>query len=160
MTVTVPSDGLLANANVRSSPSASVAVTWPVMTVSSSPETARSAATGASLTGLTVTVTVAKSPTRPSSTSTTNESVPLKSWSPTYSKVPSELTVTEPLDGSSRSVKFRSSPSMSDPVTCPVMTVSSSPETARSSATGGSFSGVTVIVTVATFEARPNSSTA
>ena len=119
-----------------------------------------SAATGASLTGVTVTETVAVSVARPSERITVNESSPLKSASPWYENEPSAFTVTEPLAGPSPSEKARSSPSRSDPVTWPVMAVSSSPETARSSATGASFLAVTVNVTVATSDSAPESSTA
>ena len=80
--MTEPFAGPLANANVSSDESTSEAVTVPPIAASSSPVTARSSATGASLTALTVTLTVAVSNSSPSENSTVNESVPLNSASP------------------------------------------------------------------------------
>ena len=68
---------------VSSSPSTSVAIIWPTIGgPSSKPSSRRNSRTGASLTGSTVTETVAVSVSSPSVTVTVKESEPLKFSSP------------------------------------------------------------------------------
>ncbi|MNY31523.1 hypothetical protein D3C86_1656900 [compost metagenome] len=58
LTMTLPLAGSVALAKVGVSPSASVAVSWPLTGVSSAVVAVRSLPTGASLTGVTVRLTV------------------------------------------------------------------------------------------------------
>src|SRR5437764_3333729 len=111
-----------------------------------------SAATGGSSTVI-VTVAVLES-TVPSLALNVKLSVPWYPLSGVYVYDPSAATLTEPWAGSLTLEYVKVSPSTSAAVTDPSAGVSTPVTTASSSATGASLAGVTVIVTVATFESR------
>jgi len=148
--VTSPFVGCVKLSTVIGSPSTSVSLSNTSMSTStsSSVEAVSSTATGLSSTASTVTVTVALSPPL---MVYVKLSVPLKSGSGTYLRVPSKFSDTVPFVGCVKLTTAIGSPSISVSLSTTSMftSTSSSVVAVSSTATGASLTSSTVTVTVA-----------